>query len=146
MNDFEKQLHGILDMTNSFWTARYIGRACYAPITEDLRIKAELYSTRVAAQYDALKLTAISNKNGIIDSLTLHFSDYFPEESKLKAFDTKKYIWTDGGKTEWYVLRHVHGALPFERIPEHGTGAAPMLRYGDRRRTVLPGERVNLSS
>lgn len=103
MNDFEKQLHGILDMTNSFWTARYIGRACYAPVTEDLRIKAELYSTRVAAQYDALKLTAISNKNGIVDSLTLHFSDYFPEESKLKVFDTKKYIWTDSGKTEWYV-------------------------------------------
>lgn len=103
MNDFERLLHGILDTTNSFWNARYIGRACYAPVTEDLRIKAELHSTRVAAQYDALKLTAISNKNGVIDSLTLHFSDYFPEESRLKAFDTKKYIWTDCGKTDWYV-------------------------------------------
>ena len=103
MNDFERLQRGILDSTNSFWNARHIGRACYAPITEDLRIKAELYSTHVAARYDALKLTAISNKNGIIDSLTLHFSDYFPEENRLKAFDTKKYIWTDSGKTEWYV-------------------------------------------
>ena len=103
MNDFERLQRGILDSTNSFWNARYIGRACYAPVTEDLRIKAELYSTHVAARYDALKLTAISNKNGIIDSLTLHFSDFFPEENRLKAFDTKKYIWTDSGKTEWYV-------------------------------------------
>ena len=29
MNDIEKLLHGILDTTNSFWNARYIGRACY---------------------------------------------------------------------------------------------------------------------
>lgn len=61
MNDFERLQRGILDSTNSFWNARYIGRACYAPVTEDLRIKAELYSTHVAARYDALKLTAISN-------------------------------------------------------------------------------------
>ena len=103
MNDFERLLHGVLDGTNNFWDARYIGRACYAPITEDLRIKAEFQSTLVAAQYNALKLTAISNKNGVIDTLTLHFSDYFPEASKLKTFDSKKYIWTDCGKTEWYV-------------------------------------------
>ena len=103
MNDFECLLHGVLDGTNNFWDARYIGRACYAPITEDLRIKAEFQSTLVAAQYNALKLTAISNKNGVIDTLTLHFSDYFSEANKLKAFDTRKYIWTDCGKTEWYV-------------------------------------------
>ena len=103
MNDFERLLHEVLDGTNNFWDARYIGRACYAPITEDLRIKAEFQSTLVAAQYNALKLTAISNKNGVIDTLTLHFSDFFPEANKLKTFDTKKYVWTDCGKTEWYV-------------------------------------------
>lgn len=79
MNDFERLLHELLDGTNNFWDARYIGRACYAPITEDLRIKAEFQSTLAASQYNALKLTAISNKNGVIDTLTLHFSDYFPD-------------------------------------------------------------------
>ena len=59
MNDFERLLHGILDGTNNFWDARYIGRGRHAPITEDLRIKAEFQSTLVAAQYNALKLTAI---------------------------------------------------------------------------------------
>ena len=103
MNDFERLLHEILDGTNNYWDARYIGRACYAPVTEDLRIKAEFQSTLAAAQYNVLKLTAISNKNGVIDTLTLHFSDYFSEANKLKAFDTRKYIWTDCGKTEWYV-------------------------------------------
>ena len=62
MNDFEKLLHGILDTTNGFWNARYIGRACYAPVTEDLRIKAELHSTLVSEHYNALKLTAISTR------------------------------------------------------------------------------------
>ena len=101
MNDFEKLLHGILNTSNSFWNARYIGRACYAPVTEDLRIKAEFYSTLVSQHYNSLKLTAISNKNGIIDSLTLYFSDYFPENTKLKALDTKKYIWGDCNKFDW---------------------------------------------
>lgn len=108
MNDFERLLHGVLDGTNNFWDARYIGRACYAPITEDLRIKAEFQSTLAAAQYNALKLTAISNKNGVIDTLTLHFSDYFLEATRLQAFDTKKYIWTDCGRTEWYVKPKPH--------------------------------------
>ena len=84
MNDFERLLHEILDGTNNFWDARYIGRACDAPITEDLRIKAEFQSTLVAAQYNVLKLTAISSKNGVIDTLTLHFSDYFPEATMLQ--------------------------------------------------------------
>ena len=63
MNDFEKLLHGILNTTNSFWNARHIGRACHAPITEDLRIKAELRSTLVSVHGNSLKLTAINNKN-----------------------------------------------------------------------------------
>ena len=68
MNDFERLLREILDGTNNFWDARYIGKACNTPITEDLRIKAEFQSTLVAAQYNALKLTAISNKNGVMRS------------------------------------------------------------------------------
>ena len=102
MNDFEKLLHGILDTTNGFWNARYIGRACYAPITDDLRIKAELHSTLVSEHYNSLKLTAISNKNGVIDSLTLHFSDYLSVDPKIRISNTRPYIWTNNGTTEWF--------------------------------------------
>ena len=102
MNDFEKLLHGILDTTNSFWNARYIGRACYAPVTEDLRIKAELHSTLVSEHYNSLKLTAISNKNGVIDSLTLHFADYLSVDPKIRISNTRPYIWSNKGSTEWF--------------------------------------------
>jgi len=102
MNDFEKLLHGILDATDSFWKARYIGRACYAPVTEDLRIKAELFSTLVSENYNSLKLTAISNKNGVIDSLTLHFTDYLSVDPRIKISNTRPYVWTNNGKTEWF--------------------------------------------
>ena len=102
MNDFEKLLHGILDTTNSFWNARYIGRACYSPITDDLRIKAELHSTLVSEHYNSLKLTAISNKNGVIDSLTLHFSDYLSVDPKIRISNTRHYIWSNNGSTEWF--------------------------------------------
>ena len=43
-----------------------------------------------------------------LHTLTLHFSDYFPEATKLQAIDTKKYIWTDCGRTEWYVKPKPH--------------------------------------
>ena len=102
MNDFEKLLHSILDTTNSFWNARYIGRACYSPVTEDLRIKAELHSTLVSEIYNSLKLTAISNKNGVIDFLTLHFTDYLSVDPKIKISNTRPYVWTNNGKTEWF--------------------------------------------
>ena len=68
-------LHSILDTTNIFWNAKYIDRDSYASVTEDLRIKAEFHSTPVGEHYNSLKQTAINNKNGLIDSLTLHFSD-----------------------------------------------------------------------
>ena len=95
MNDFEKLLHGILDTTNSFWNARYIGRACYAPVTEDLRIKAELHSTLVSEHYNSLKLTAISNKNGVILIMLMSH-----ERSKLsflwESKGVEKHITTTG--------------------------------------------------
>ena len=39
MNDFEKLLHGVLDRTDTFLDASYTGRACYARLSNDLRVK-----------------------------------------------------------------------------------------------------------
>ena len=102
MNDFQKLLHSVLDMTNSFWNARYIGRACYAQITNDLRIKAEFHNTLVGANYDSLKLTAISNRNGVIDTMILHFSDYLSIDPGIKVVNTRPYILATNSKTGWY--------------------------------------------
>ena len=47
MNDFEKLLHGVLDRTDTFLDASYTGRACYARLSSDLRIKVEFIYTSV---------------------------------------------------------------------------------------------------
>lgn len=69
MNDFEKLLCGVLDRTDTFLDASYTGRACYARLSNDLRIKAEFIYTSVKDHYNALKLTAISSRSGILDSI-----------------------------------------------------------------------------
>ena len=139
MNDFEKLLHGILDTTNGFWNARYIGRACYAPVTEDLRIKAELHCTLVSEHYNALKLTTISNKNGVIDSLTLHFSDYLSVDPRIRISNTRPYIWTKNGTTEWFgtpkpqelfALAQAADEYAVQFDPEQAMSQTPDLEMG----------------
>ena len=102
MNDFEKLLHGVLDRTDTFLDASYTGRACYARLSNDLRIKAEFIYTSVKDHYNALKLTAISSRNGILDTLVLPFSDYCAPSPRFSAGDTYPHIWTDRYRTDWY--------------------------------------------
>lgn len=101
MNDFERLLRGLLDRTDTFLDASYIGRACYARLSNDMRIKAEFIYTSVKDHYNALKLTAISSKNGTLDTLTLPFSDFCAPNPRLSVGDTRPHIWTDRGKTDW---------------------------------------------
>ncbi|MBR4655890.1 MAG: hypothetical protein IKO68_04855 [Oscillospiraceae bacterium] len=88
MNDFEKLLHGVLDRTDTFLDASYTGRACYTRLSNDLRIKAEFIYTSVKDHYNALKLTAISSRNGILDTLVLPFSDYCSPNPRFSACST----------------------------------------------------------
>ena len=102
MNDFEKLLRGVLDRTDTFLDASYTGRACYARLSNDLRIKAEFIYTSVKDHYNALKLTAISSRNGILDTLVLPFSDYCAPNPRFSAGDTYPHIWSDRHRTDWY--------------------------------------------
>ena len=89
MNDFEKLLHGVLDRTDTFLDASYTGRACYTRLSNDLRIKAEFIYTSVKDHYNALKLTAISSRNGILDTLVLPFSDYCSPNPRFSTGDQR---------------------------------------------------------
>lgn len=102
MNDFERLLRGLLNRTDTFLDASYIGRACYTRLSNDLRVKAEFIYTSVKDHYNALKLTAISSKNGTLDTLTLPFSDFCAPNPRLSVGDTRPHIWTNRDKTDWY--------------------------------------------
>lgn len=102
MNQFQKHLRDLLDRTDTFFEATYIGRACYARLTDDLRIKAEFTSTLVSEHYNAIRLSAISSRNGVLDTLTLNFSDFMGPDIRIPINNTVPHIWTYNGKTEWY--------------------------------------------
>jgi len=79
MNFFEKQLRSLIGNQPAFENAKYIGRACVTPLNSGVKLKAEFIIGIIADRYEALKLTAINPADGIIDSLTLRFRDYFCE-------------------------------------------------------------------
>lgn len=102
MNDFEKLLRDLLNRTDTFLDASYIGRACYVRLSNDLRVKAEFTYTAVKDHYNALRLTAISSRNGTLDTLILPFADFCAANPRLTVGDPHPHIWTDRGKTDWY--------------------------------------------
>lgn len=104
MNFFEKELRNILD--SNYYTAdvRVVGRAYYASIGKNLRLKAEFVTMGTADHYEGIKVTVINRNDGPVDSLTLRFADVLGRKTTPKvSHDNSLYAWTYNGKTEWYA-------------------------------------------
>ena len=84
-------------------------RAMVSDIGKDLRAKVEFINTKIASQYDALKLSIINRTMGVVDTQTFKFSDII---GKKNGYDP--YIWENDGTAKWYGYRP--NALEFERI------------------------------
>ena len=68
MNFFQQQLKWILGNQPEFQDAKYVGRACFVPLVDGTRIKAELITRGTHEKYEALKLTAMNKAEGQIDA------------------------------------------------------------------------------
>lgn len=75
MNFFQQQLKWILGNQPEFQDAKYVGRACFVPLVDGTRIKAELITRGTHEKYEALKLTAMNKAEGQIDATILEFKD-----------------------------------------------------------------------
>lgn len=73
MNFFQQQLKWILGNQPEFQDAKYVGRACFVPLVDGTRIKAELITRGTHEKYEALKLTAMNKAEGQIDATILEF-------------------------------------------------------------------------
>ncbi|MGE4354664.1 MAG: hypothetical protein AB7D36_11350, partial [Oscillospiraceae bacterium] len=104
MNFFEKELRNILD--SNYYTAdvKVVGRAYYASIGKNLRLKAEFVTMGTADHYEGIKATVINRNDGPVDSLTLRFADVLGGKTTSKVSnDNLPYAWTYNEKTEWYT-------------------------------------------
>lgn len=99
MNFFQEQLKAIFTSSKFCEDVQYIGRAAYIPLDNGVIVKANYIKANIYNRYDALRLSAIADKK-TVDTLILHFSDYFAESN---GYDKYPDIWEDGGDYEWYI-------------------------------------------
>lgn len=101
MNFFEQELLRLFRGRPEFVDAKYFGRACIIPIDKELKVKAEFVDCGTMDQYEALKLTVINRTDGVVDQLTLRFSDYF-KKIEVGGCNVVPHIWICNGRAEWY--------------------------------------------
>ena len=73
LNAMRSQLRILLGNREEFQNAKYIGRACYVPLENGTKIKAQFIISKISNQYDTLQMSAISTEEGVVDKLNLRF-------------------------------------------------------------------------
>ena len=102
MNYFASQLKWMLGGQPEFKDAKYVGRACFVPLSNGTNIKAEFVTRGTHQKYEAIKLTAINKEDGQIDSTILDFKDFCRSRPGSTAGTYTPHIWTYNDKSEWY--------------------------------------------
>lgn len=105
---FEKEMRKLLGQGLIIPEAVFAGRSCYGKLDEDIRVRMEFATERVADHYCALKVTLLNRKEGPIDSMLLRFSDVLGKKQTANPNFREgivPHIWKDGDKFAWYVYQ-----------------------------------------
>lgn len=108
MNMFEHELRVLFGDNAAFEDTKFIGRACYAKISESVNLKLEFVTLGYADRYEGIKATMFNRNDGVIDSLTLRFEDLLGRKQVNNPNFRDgiiPYIWKDGLDVGWYVYR-----------------------------------------
>ncbi|MDO5576691.1 MAG: hypothetical protein Q4F84_06385, partial [Fibrobacter sp.] len=69
------ELNKIFGNDAVFDNTRFVGRACYGSLGDDLKASAQFVSLNIQSQYDALKINIINRTEGVVDSVTIRFKE-----------------------------------------------------------------------
>lgn len=108
MNFFEQELKKIIAQSAVAGGASYVGRACFASLSPDLRAKLEFVTLGYADHYEALRLTILNRRDGPVDSVAIRFADLLGNKQVSNPNFSRgivPYIWSSQGKHEWYVYQ-----------------------------------------
>ena len=105
-NFFEQELRRLASQLTIMDDARFVGRACYGRVSENIRAKLQFVTMGTANQYEALQVSLINNTEGEIDSSTIRFKELWgmlPTDNPNFPQGIAPHTWTNNGKTDWYV-------------------------------------------
>lgn len=87
----------------------FTGKTAIGKLDDDVRAKLQFTAANIANQYDAIKLTVINRKDGVIDSQLFRFSDIIGNKNGYNP-----HIWEDGSNISWYGYKP--SAVEYDRI------------------------------
>lgn len=106
MNFFEQELKRLFAKDHAFDDVKFIGKVCYGTLGEKTRMKLEFVTIGTYQKYEGIKATVIDKTDGVIDTLTLKFSDVWGKK-KLNNPNFRDgiepYVWIYNEKAEWYA-------------------------------------------
>src|SRR5690554_2751102 len=75
MNYFEQELRRLFGNDANITDKRFVGRALFGKLTDNLRVRVEFVTLGTADHYEAIKATIINRNDGPVDALALRLSD-----------------------------------------------------------------------
>jgi len=108
MNFFEKELRKLVGQSDALADPKFIGRACYGRVSDNIRAKLQFVTMGHHEHYEALQMTLINNTEGNIDTNTIRFRDIWgakPVNNPNFREGVSPHIWKDGKDYEWYAYQ-----------------------------------------
>ena len=107
MTDYEQELRKLFENSGLIDRPQFSGRVCVGELGKDLRVRAELFSAHVAADYDAIRLAVLNRTEGVVDKTLVRFEDVWgkrivPGNPNFRS-GVIPHLRSDYGELDWYV-------------------------------------------
>jgi len=106
MNFFEQELRKMFENDKVFYNTKFVGRICIGRINKDLIGRIEFVTLGTAEHYEGLKVSILNNNQGLVDSVTVRFSELFGKKKVNNPNFNEgvvPHIWAESRNTDWYV-------------------------------------------
>ena len=100
MTFFEKELKKIALNSKYIKKEKYVGNVCVFELTENSTARIEFVTTGCADNYNAIRVTLINKKEGVIDKLGMYICDIIGKKC-VRGEMMRPYIWKYHD-VDWY--------------------------------------------
>lgn len=106
MTGYEQELRKLFENSGLIDRPQFSGRVCVGELGKDLRVRAELFSAHVAADYDAIRLAVLNRTEGVVDKTLVRFEDVWgkrivPGNPNFRS-GVIPHLRSDYGELDWY--------------------------------------------
>ena len=129
---FENELRKVFDKVPNLENKKYVGRAFYASIDKDIKLKAEFISTETHERFDAMKIRVLHKCEGDLDTNTIRLKEILgmkPVRNGNFPNGVSPHMWIYNGRLEWYA--YAPGVADYVKLAEQITDYAEVFQDED---------------